>query len=245
MIRLDNTMRYMAINVITGENTGWAEDIYDLHMRIAEMLSGGKYPKVARYRNDPKNYMDQIKRRADMEPEAETFLVYKGYPPVAYKEMYYRSIRIVDSCGRTYMPEAYADMVIHDIHLQKPFMCNRKKELRQKDSGYRSEPVSRTGKQMWMRKYGRKMSYKHTLSAACDDQCMEYEIKPCREKTRLNAYNIEPFEHADRCWKSSCKVKRQWMIHKAPTDCRSIRYMRPENDINYDVMADIDIDFSA
>ena len=54
MIRLDNTMRYMAINVITGENTGWAEDIYELHMRIAEMLSGGKYPKVARYRTDPK-----------------------------------------------------------------------------------------------------------------------------------------------------------------------------------------------
>ena len=53
MIRLDNTMRYMAINVITGENTGWAEDIYELHMRIAEMLSGGKYPKVARYRTDP------------------------------------------------------------------------------------------------------------------------------------------------------------------------------------------------
>lgn len=245
MIRLDNTMRYMAINVITGENTGWAEDIYDLHMRIAEMLSDGKFPRLGRYRNDPKSYMDRIKRKADMEPEPETFLVYKGYPPVAYEETYYRSIRIMDSCGRTYMPEAYADMVIHDIRLQKPFMCNRKKELRQKDSGYRSEPVSRTGKQMWMRKYGRKMSYKHTLSAACDDQCMEYEIKPCREKTRLDAYDIEPFEHTDRCWKSSHKVKRQWMIHKAPTDCRSIRYMRPENDINYDVMADIDIDFSA
>ena len=70
--------------------------------------------------------MDQIKRRADMEPEAEAFLIYKGYPPVAYKEMYYRSIRIVDSCGRTYMPEAYADIVIHDIRLQKPFVYNRK-----------------------------------------------------------------------------------------------------------------------
>ena len=90
---------------------------------------------------------------------------------------------------------------------------NRKKKLREKDSGYRKEPVSRTGKRRYHGRYGRRIHYKETWLLFEDDQCKEYGIKGYRPRRRLDAWDIESVEHCSRSWKDK-KIRRQWMKNK-------------------------------
>ena len=66
--------------------------------------------------------------------------------------------------------------------------------------------------------YSRRMSYKHTLlnvdlTAEDKAEFEEYNIK-INKGSAVDARDIEPTEHIDRCWKSQRKARKQWQRDK-------------------------------
>lgn len=88
---------------------------------------------------------------------------------------------------------------------------NPKKRLREKDNGYRKEPVSRTGRNLH-RIYGRSIRYKDTQIARTDPECKEYRIEGYRARKVVDPWLIEPFREGSRSWKDT-KCQRQYMRH--------------------------------
>lgn len=97
---------------------------------------------------------------------------------------------------------------------------NRNKALRQKDSGFRKDPVSWTGR--YYGKWGRKIHYKGTHLAYTDPECAEYNIKGYRTRRVLDNWDIEPYEKCSKSWKENTKARKQWDKHKKPDDYSSM-----------------------
>lgn len=85
----------------------------------------------------------------------------------------------------------------------------RKKNLREKDSGYRRDPVSLTGRRR-IRVSLRDVSYKGTLLAYDNPDCKEYGIKGYRKRKVVYKWDLEPWRNQQRCWKSQGRRKKQW-----------------------------------
>ncbi len=99
--------------------------------------------------------------------------------------------------------------------------------------GFRNGPIPNIHKSTWH--YLRKMSYKHTLvnidlTDEYKAEFKEYGIK-INKRSAVDAWDIEPTEHLDRCWKSNRKARKQWQRDK--------RYLNGERTIKLGkVMAD-------
>lgn len=97
---------------------------------------------------------------------------------------------------------------------------NRKKDLRQRDAGFRKDPVYATGR--YYGRYGRRIHYKGTHLAFTDPECEEYNIKGYRARRVLDNWDIEPCEECSKSWKKNTKARKQWAKHKKPNNYNSI-----------------------
>lgn len=233
---------YRAENITTGEKTEYYENIIDLIRHMTKILDVRRYSWYMN--NNPavsfKKVIGRIKNNRSLVPEYVERFYYDCDGKYVYSSYETRIIIVTDNFGRMY--NAHDIKKIFDTESYKIDLVskyNRKKKLKEKDSGYRKEPVSRTGI-CYRGSYGRSMRYKRTRIAAEDDQCMEYGIKPCRNKTVLDAYDIEPIEDYGKSWKKNHKVRKQWMIHKKATNDQSVRHMTPDDDCDYNTLLFLD-----
>lgn len=89
---------------------------------------------------------------------------------------------------------------------------NQKKYLKEKDSGYRKEPVSHTGVRHKYYHYNRRINYKSVLTKLTIPEYKEY-TSPKELKRFNDIYIYETLRHVEKSWKSQYKCRKQWMIH--------------------------------
>ena len=216
MYYTNNVIKYKVINTITGEKSKWCETESELLNQLEYMFRRQNHfsasfatvlSAVKQNKNDNNNWNFSIDD------------ILHIYCNRNLRETNKRFLIITDNYNRFITPDKLNSLE-YDYHNRyyniKNFPMrnyNRKKKLREKDSGYRKEPVSRTGKRRYHGRYGRRIHYKETWLLSEDDQCKEYGIKGYRPRRRLDAWDIEPVEHCSRSWKDK-KIRRQWMKNK-------------------------------
>lgn len=237
MYRNETATWYKATDVITSEETRPVTDILRLEEDVFRLIKKRKPNFIERQHNLSGHIAEHIKRRADKTVEMEHVKVPVKSMSCKNQEINWihcfeygeriRHIRVTDNYGRMYGPELFVQSMKENRVKNGERPYNRARILKQQDSGYRKDPVSGTGRKSHFGRYGRRIAYKRTLLAAESDDCKEYGIKPCRQRTKVNAWDIEPVRHIDRCWKTNAKARNQWMIHMPQTDRTSIRYFTP------------------
>lgn len=220
MYNIDNTIRYKVFNTETGETSNWIDNQIDLVRTIEKMCSGHKR-LTRRFSDSYITALTFIKGKEDEEYRVDYIASYCGM--FYYKRVLnVRNILIKDNYNRIIgvnnlknvyynnktLRYEFINPLIYDLY--KPW--NKKKRLREKDSGYRSEPVRFTGKIKGGSCY-RRIRYKNTLRLSQDIECKEYGIKGYRQRRVLDARDIEAFEKRSRSWKENKKLKKQWMLH--------------------------------
>ena len=216
MYYTNNVIKYKVINTITGEKSKWCETESELLNQLEYMFRRQNHfsasfatvlSAVKQNKNDNNNWNFSIDD------------ILHIYCNRNLRETNKRFLIITDNYNRFITPDKLNSLE-YDYHNRyyniKNFPMknyNRKKKLREKDSGYRKEPVSRTGKRRYHGRYGRRIHYKETWLLFEDDQCKEYGIKGYRPRRRLDAWDIESVEHCSRSWKDK-KIRRQWMKNK-------------------------------
>lgn len=197
MFEIDHEIRYIIYNVYTGETSNWLKSEEELCFEILRM-AGARYYFYTLFTPRTKEAISSVK----FNKEEET------YPK---NPIFLRKLLIFDNHGRMIPPHkldcVFYDFFGHSYDINVPEQnSNRKKKLREKDSGYRREPVTGTGKTQYLST--RPIRYKQTIRLAEDDQCKEYGIKPYKKK--IDKWAIEPFREYSKSWKDNTKRRRQW-----------------------------------
>lgn len=213
MYKIENITKYKVINTRTNSESRWCETEYKLLDELRHMfkLEYNIYPSYS-------TALMAVKQNINDNnfwwfSEDDIHYIYTKYD---LSEMQRRFLIIIDNYNRFIPPYKLSCMKFdyyHNYYIVKKLpnrYYNRKKKLKEKDSGYRREPVYRTGRKRHYGRYGRRIHYKETWLLSEDDQCKEYGIKGYRPRRRLDAWDIEPVEHRSRSWKDK-KIRRQWM----------------------------------
>lgn len=219
MYNIDSRIRYKVTNTTTGKVSGWIDNQVDLIQYITR--ENNKYPK--RFLDLDNSYVRALEYIKSKESyEEKVWYICDSSTDYRCKEVILvKNILIKDNYGRIVglneLNNVYYDHKEQRynfnnslIYYDKPW--NKKKKLREKDSGYRREPVRRTGKIKGGSGF-RRISYKGTLKLVSDLECKEYGVKGYRTRKIVNAWDIEPWEYGSRSWKENTKAKKQWMIH--------------------------------
>lgn len=116
---------------------------------------------------------------------------------------------VYNSCGKIVDIRRYFNKGLKPVNR---VTWNRKKYLKAKDSGYRREPVSRTGYKHKYYHWNRNIAYKSTLTALTIPEYKEY-TSPKEIRRLSDIYGIDTLRHVEKNWKSQNKCRKQWMIH--------------------------------
>lgn len=129
-----------------------------------------------------------------------------------------------------------------DMYLEKRWNYKSHKWLRQKDSGYRREPVARTGMKRRRWDFYRDIRFAQQLRELTIPEYREFTRKGVLEKLP-DPWMDEPVKHFEKNWKKQYKVRKQWMIHREGTKKR-IKTSEIE-DINIDLLLAEDFENAA
>lgn len=219
MYNIDNTIRYKVINVLNGKESDWFKD-QKLLFKYMDSVNNKRSFCMSRNIESYREALERIKNT-----EGQEYIVKYTYDLRFHviKHIFEKDILIKDNYGRivcVYMIDNvyynardfrydFINPLLYDTKYRK---WNSKKRLREKDSGYRKEPVSGTGKIKGGSCY-RRIRYKETLLAKDDLECSEYGIRGYRTRRVLNNWDIEAWEKGSKSWKENKRVRKQWMIH--------------------------------
>lgn len=227
MYSIDNKVRYQVINTESCKISNWIDNQVDLIKYVCGQCCKGSL--IGYYGDDSYiNCLRFIKSKEGYEEIVSYICDYKGiYGWVGYKKyVEVKHILIKDSFGRIVSLQDIDNVYYNHRNMRYEFIdisvynnrkpWNKKKKLRERDNGYRSEPIAYSRK--WRGGgYGRHIKYKNTLLLSSDPECKEYGIEGYRKRRVLNAWDIEPWEDSNRNWKNR-KIKKQWMIHLSKKD---------------------------
>lgn len=220
MYNIDGSIRYQVINTTTGKVSNWIDNQVELIRYITRENS--KYPRfVNRDVDSHIRALEYVKSKEGYEEKIEYIYDYSSVYHCK-RVVIAKNILIKDNYGRIIglrdLDNVYYNYRMQRYEFENPLIYstyrpwNKNKKLREKDSGYRKEPVRFTGKIKGGSCY-RRIKYKETLKLYNDLECKEYGIKGYRKRRVLDAWDIEAWEHGSKNWKENRKVKRQWMIH--------------------------------
>lgn len=232
-------IRYIAADYADGRNgivvTGWHDNMRELIQTLGSPFCIRSFNGLRISKESILTYMKRSAMPGCEEYTVSMPLWRPATPGFYHTEAYVRYLAVYDSFGRMYTPEKVLEALEEESEkvMAETRYKSRNKMLREKDSGFRREPVSYTGRNTYgcSRGWSRNISYKHTRIAAEENDYAEYGVRPAvRAKTVLDVWDIEPVRHVEKSWKKNSKAGKQWMVKAGSVDRKSIRYMRRQVD---------------